>query len=126
MIVSVAMGGVYLGEALNHYLHLPHYFIKAKSYVGQQRGELSVAIPEGVHNCGTKLLLVDDIADSGHTLDAILKKLPSKQVQIITLFYKPRSIVKPDYYAREIANDSWINFFWEKETTKESMNVQSL
>lgn len=38
-------------------------------------------------------------------------------MKILTLYYKPWSIVKPDYYSREISN--WIVFPWEiKETLR--------
>ena len=51
-------------------------------------------------------LVVDDIADTGKTLYGY-QKCP-----IATLFYKPRSIVKPTFYVRETTN--WIVFPWEK------------
>ena len=124
-VVSVANGGLPIGEAISSYLKLEHASILAKSYVGQSRGSLQLAIPTEVYNYG-RIIIVDDIADSGNTLDQIIKKFPLKEVYTITLFYKQKSIVKPDFYCHTITDDNWINFPWEKNTTKESMNVQSL
>lgn len=48
-----------------------------------------------------KVLVVDDIADSGGTLDAVMKDLrqdyPQIEFQSATLFYKTSSIVEPDF-----------------------------
>jgi len=52
-------------------------------------------------------LIVDDIADTGLTLT------PYKNFKIATVYYKPRSKIKPDYYVREVNNSDWIVFPWE-------------
>jgi len=56
-------------------------------------------------------LLIDDIADSGETL---LDRNYEGFVKA-TLHYKPHSVVKPDFYAREIPNDLWVVYPWENE-----------
>jgi hypoxanthine phosphoribosyltransferase len=71
--------------------------------------ELDVATDESNHilplNKRTTLI-VDDIADTGKTLKGY------QDFTTATLFYKPRSIVKPTFYVRETTN--WIVFPWEK------------
>ncbi len=60
-----------------------------------------------------KILVVDDVADTGQTLDYILSKLKNKGVEVktSTLLYKPKkSKIKPDYYVKE--TDEWIDFPW--------------
>jgi len=52
-------------------------------------------------------LIVDDIADTGLTLTSY------KNFKIATVYYKPRSKIKPDYYVREVNNSDWIVFPWE-------------
>ena len=61
---------------------------------------------------GRKLLVVDDVADSGRTLDLVLGLLRAhtEQVRSAVLYTKPRTIVRPDYSWRE--TDLWINFPW--------------
>jgi len=55
------------------------------------------------------LLIVDDVSDTGNTL---LREFPNVCIgKIATLYYKPQSKVKPDYYAFE--TDKWIVFPWE-------------
>lgn len=64
-----------------------------------------------------RVLLVDDIADSGETLNHVMNYLESKFTDIefksCTLFYKKSSIYEPDFWIKEA--DAWIEFFWEKD-----------
>lgn len=70
-------------------------------------------LPGHIH--GKKILLVDDVADSGVSLDFAMKYLNMKkplEVRIGTLYYKPWSIVEPQYYVEE--TESWIIFPHER------------
>ncbi len=64
-----------------------------------------------------RVLVVDDIADSGETLDAIMKHLEEKYKNIefksATLFYKETSIYEPHFWVKDA--DNWIDFFWESD-----------
>jgi hypoxanthine phosphoribosyltransferase len=66
---------------------------------------------------GRKLLVVDDVADSGRTLDLVLGLLRrhTEDVRSAVLYTKPRTIVQPDYSWRE--TDRWINFPWSSQPT---------
>ncbi|MHA2297505.1 MAG: phosphoribosyltransferase [Candidatus Hodarchaeales archaeon] len=60
---------------------------------------------------GKKILVVDDIADTGKSLETVVDFLNFKGPEIIkiaTLFYKEKSIVKPDYFME--TTESWIVF----------------
>ncbi|MDV6305204.1 MULTISPECIES: phosphoribosyltransferase [Rhodococcus] len=61
---------------------------------------------------GKKLLVVDDVADSGRTLALVidLLKVHTADVRSAVIYTKPRTIVQPDYSWRE--TDKWINFPW--------------
>jgi uncharacterized protein len=61
---------------------------------------------------GKRLLVVDDVADSGRTLDLVLDLLRrhTAEIRSAVLYTKPRTIVQPDYSWRE--TDRWINFPW--------------
>jgi hypoxanthine phosphoribosyltransferase len=61
---------------------------------------------------GLKVLLVDDVSDSGHTLalvDGILRE-SAGEVRTATLYTKPRTVHVPDFTWRE--TDDWIIFPW--------------
>jgi hypoxanthine phosphoribosyltransferase len=60
------------------------------------------------------LLVVDDVADSGLSLQVAVEHLKArgaKEVRTTTLYYKPWSIFTPDYYARETR--AWLVFAHE-------------
>jgi hypothetical protein len=67
-----------------------------------------------------KVLVVDEVADTGKSLKLVKEHIIEKgatEVKIATVYYKPWSIVKPDYYERETSK--WIVFPWEiKETVR--------
>lgn len=61
---------------------------------------------------GKRILLVDDVADSGRTLAlaADLLAAHAAEVRSVCLYTKPGSVVRPDYVWRE--TDLWIDFPW--------------
>ncbi len=63
---------------------------------------------------GKKILVVDDVADTGKSLKVVIDYLASidgLEFKVVTLHYKPHSIVVPDYYFKETTD--WIVFPWE-------------
>ena len=61
---------------------------------------------------GKKLLVVDDVADSGRTLDLVMKLMMQHgaEARSVVLYTKPRTIIVPDYSWRP--TDKWISFPW--------------
>jgi hypothetical protein len=61
---------------------------------------------------GARVLVVDDVADSGRTLRLVLDLLRPRvtQVRSAVLYHKPRSVVRPDYVWR--GTSRWIEFPW--------------
>ena len=67
---------------------------------------------------GKKILILDDVADTGKTLKLVKEHLfdrGAEEVKIATIYYKPWSIVVPDYYEKETKR--WIVFPWERKET---------
>lgn len=67
---------------------------------------------------GKKILLVDDVSDTGQTLKFIKEYLFEKgavEIKTCTLHYKPWSVLKPDYYVEETS--TWIIYPWEMNET---------
>lgn len=62
------------------------------------------------------ILVVDDLVDSGNTMDKILtmlrNELPKATIKVATLYYKPTSMIIPDYFVA--TTEDWIVFPWEK------------
>jgi hypoxanthine phosphoribosyltransferase len=65
---------------------------------------------------GKKVLIADDVADSGKSLKVAkehLEQCGATLVKIATIYYKPWSIIKPDFYIKE--TEAWIIFPWERK-----------
>ncbi len=74
---------------------------------------------------GSRALVVDDVADSGRTLQKVVDLLSEQgirdrggrlvrfEVRTAVLYEKPRSIIRPDYWWHQ--TDRWISFPWSAE-----------
>ena len=127
-LVAMWRGGAPIGIAVQevleyHSIHADHIAIRTSSYsgIGDQAKTVRVhAIDYLVSRLSAEdeLLLVDDVFDSGRSLEAVIaelkrrcrRNLPEK-IRIATVYYKPkrnRSAFAPDYHVRE--TDSWLVF----------------
>ena len=127
-IVGIWRGGTPVGIAIQEYFEFvgiktDHIAVRTSAYtaIGQRARTIRV---HGLHyiveeaNAGNSLLIVDDVFDSGHSIEALLEELSSKmrlnmpgKVRIATPWYKPgnnRTRLVPDYYIHE--TDKWIVF----------------
>lgn len=109
-ILIITKGGLFLGSYLAEALNIPVIeTIGIKSYESGERKALEI-VKEADPNLPARLVIVDDIADSGETLKYVqdLYKAPT-----VTLFKKPQTVREPVFYEHEVANDVWVEFPWE-------------
>lgn len=127
-IVGIWRGGAPVGIAVQELLEYrgvdcDHIAIRTSSYSGidQQREEVRVyALGYLVDtlNADDALLVVDDVFDSGKSIEAFLNELANRcrlnmprTVRIATVYYKParnRTALKPDFFVHE--TDDWLVF----------------
>lgn len=117
VVLGVSRGGLFLADGLSRSLRKPMAVIAASSYrdgAGTQQGELQVSasIASVVPVTG-KVLLVDDLADSGHTLQALCAHLKHMcpnihELKTAVVWVKPSSTFKPDYAGEYLESDVWI------------------
>lgn len=120
-IVGVLRGGVIVADLLSDVLDIREvYVVGCSSYKGTKAGELKIyhdLMLSGLH--GRHVLLVDDVADTGSTLGAVVEKLlkprQPRKIRTATLLKKPWSLYSPDYYVQ--STDAWIVFPWERLET---------
>ena len=116
-IVALSRGGLRVGDTLSRLFHQPLVVMAASSYGGsndRDQGELRLG-QQLAHTCdrlGPKLLLVDDLADSGATLAASqrwLQELPGIiSVETAVLWLKTCSSIKPTVWAMELPGNPWV------------------
>jgi len=71
--------------------------------------------PIGINVKDRKVLIVDEVADTGLTLKVAteaLSSLGANEVRTAVLYLKPRSIFKPDYYSILMKTNAWIIYPW--------------
>lgn len=119
-IIYIERGGMVIGRLLSDALLVKNVSgVRASYYTGINRRRSSVlmgSLPRIEKGSGY-VLLVDDVADTGKTLSKVagsIRKRYGARVLTCTVFYKPRSVIKPDFYAKEISNDKWIIFEYEE------------
>jgi len=127
-IVGIWRGGAPIGIAVQEYfdfkkVETDHIAVRTSSYYGinQQSKEIKV---HGLHyiienaNADDGLLIVDDVFDSGRSIDALIKQLKKlsrnnmpTDVRIACPWFKPQNNkvdIVPDYYVHE--SDEWLVF----------------
>ncbi|MEA1983685.1 MAG: phosphoribosyltransferase family protein [Campylobacterota bacterium] len=118
VIVGIARGGLTLSHCIAEGLEIRDVqTIRTELYDDTcKRQEISV-FGSCHFESVKKVLVVDDIADSGETLKEVMSYLESSfsdvEFMSATLFYKKSSIYKPNFWINEAHN--WIEFFWEKD-----------
>jgi hypoxanthine phosphoribosyltransferase len=119
-IVCLAKGGLRIGDILARLYDLPLAILSAKSYHGdgnRERGEIhfSQSLSSVNSKLGNRILLVDDLVDSGITLEQAiiwLKDNCSEQIDDLktaVIWVKSCSTFKPDYYLDYLTDSPWIH-----------------
>lgn len=120
-ILAVARGGVTLAHALAMSLDVRNLqSIRVESYDGEFQREAVSILGKADLEGSKRVLVVDDIVDSGQTLAALLPYLrteyPQCEFKIATLFTKSTALLQPDFSLHEARE--WIEFFWERDFLK--------
>jgi xanthine phosphoribosyltransferase len=117
-VIAVARGGMTLAHALSMALDIRNLqSIRVESYDAETQRD-SVTVAGECDLTGIKrVLVVDDIVDSGQTLAVLMPLLrlhyPDCTFKTATLFTKATAVMQPDFSIHE-ARD-WIDFFWERD-----------
>ncbi len=119
-IVCIAKGGLRVGDILCRLYRQPLAILSASSYGGPEyriRGQIifSRHLSMTTEQLGSRVLLVDDMVDSGISLrESIgwLKKHHGDEIEEIrtaVLWYKACSAIAPDYYVDYLPDNPWIH-----------------
>ncbi|MDY0052669.1 MAG: phosphoribosyltransferase family protein [Aliarcobacter sp.] len=116
ILLAVARGGLTLSHLMAQAMNMRNLFtLNSIHYEGELKLDTFNIFNIPDVSYAKRVLIVDDIVDSGETMREILKvlneKFPKVEFKLATLFYKNTAVLKPDYCVRE-ANE-WIDFFWE-------------
>ena len=88
--------------------------ISVKSYSHQAQAAEAVVTKSpqaGLMGDGTGILIVDDLVDTGKTLELVRRHYP--KAQFATVYAKPSGKPMVDSYITEVSQDTWIFFPWD-------------
>lgn len=142
LIIAVARGGLIPAGAISYAIGVKamgSMNVEFYTGIGETLAEPVVLPPlmDASELPGKKVLVVDDVADSGKTLRMVMELLRHEGLQLggasvpvearsACIYLKPRSVHRPDYVWRE--TDKWINFPWSVAPviTQENLAVLGL
>ena len=120
IILAIARGGLFFAGSLGYALSVKNlYTMNVEYYTGEdERLDVPVVLPpylELVDLEESNILVVDDVADTGHTLKMVRDFCEGKvgDVRTAVLYEKDRSVVKCDYIWKRC--NLWIEFPWSTE-----------
>jgi xanthine phosphoribosyltransferase len=87
--------------------------ISVKSYDHQSQNEAKIIkTPDAsVIGDGTGILVIDDLVDTGKTIEVVRKSMP--KAHVATIYAKPMGRQQVDSFITEVSQDTWIFFPWD-------------
>jgi hypoxanthine phosphoribosyltransferase len=119
-IVCLARGGLRVGDILSRIYNQPLAILSTSSYSDMDNHErsnliISHQLTMTSENLGSRILLVDDLVDSGITIQQTIPWLysysqsPIEEIRTAVIWYKACSVVVPDYHVDYLADNPWIH-----------------
>ena len=121
LVLSIARGGLGLGMGLGYALDVKNLSaVNVEFYTGvDERLDVPIMLPPtpaAVDLAGLRVLIADDVADTGKTLE-IVREFCSEHVaeaRMAVIYEKPWTVVRPDYVWKR--TERWIDFPWSSES----------
>lgn len=120
IVLSIARGGLVVAASLAYALSVKSCFVlNVEYYTGvHQRLDHPMVLPPLLdldEAKGARILIADDVADTGHTLELVRDLCRDKvaEARVAVLYEKPGSVITPSYVWKQ--TDRWIEFPWSSE-----------
>jgi hypoxanthine phosphoribosyltransferase len=117
IVLGIARGGLLVAGALSYALGVKNTFtLNVEFYTGvDERLDMPILlppVPDLVDFAETRVLIADDVADTGATLLLVKEYCEARvaEVRCAVLYEKPRSLIRCEYVWRR--TDRWIEFPW--------------
>ena len=117
LILAIARGGMFVAGALGYALSVKNLHLMNVEFYNGVGSTLDMPVmlppvPSAVDFSQKKVLIADDVADSGKTIELVHGFIAAHvaEVRSAVVYEKPASLVKCDYVWKR--TDQWINFPW--------------
>lgn len=119
-IVCLAKGGLRIGDIICRISNQPLAILSTSSYGGEgnrTRGSITFSqdLSMTTANLGSRILLVDDLVDSGQSLKRSISWLHNKygfyidEIRTAVLWHKECSVIAPNYALHYLEDNPWIH-----------------
>ena len=121
-IIALARGGLRVGDMVSRIFNVPLAVLATQSYFAnpdksaEAQGELTIGqhMAKVNERLGERILLVDDLVDSGKTMQEVVEHLRHrypgiKTVRTAVIWKKGCSVFTPDYWADDLPDNPWIH-----------------
>jgi hypoxanthine phosphoribosyltransferase len=120
LILAIARGGLFVAGALGYALSVKNLHVMNVEFYNGVGTTLDMPVmlppvPSAVDFSAKKVLIADDVADSGKTIELVHSFIKDHvyEVRSAVIYEKPRSTIKCEYVWRR--TDRWINFPWSTD-----------
>ncbi|GGB21099.1 xanthine phosphoribosyltransferase [Allosediminivita pacifica] len=113
-VVAITRGGMAPAMIVSRELNIRHVdTISVKSYDHQSQSEPRIIKSPDMElvGDGEGVLIVDDLVDTGRTLELVRAHMP--KAHVATVYAKPQGRAQVDTYVTEVSQDTWIFFPWD-------------
>ena len=121
ILLGISRGGLPPARVMSDLLENPEIAnVRVEFYVAlaETKKKPTITQPVSMPVKGKKVLILDDVADSGLSLRLVkehVMKQGAEAAKTATIYYKPWSVTVPDYYEKETR--CWVVFPWERKET---------
>jgi hypothetical protein len=120
LILSIARGGLFLAASLGYALGVKNLHVMNVEFYDGVGTTLDMPVmlppvPSAVDFSEKKVLVADDVADSGRTIELVYTFISGQvcDARSAVIYEKPQSLIKCDYVWKR--TDRWINFPWSSD-----------
>lgn len=121
-IICLARGGLRVGDVLSRIFNQPLGVLATQSYFAnadksaESQGELTIGqhMAKVNQRLGERVLMVDDLVDSGKTMQEVIGHLRQRypgilEVRTAVIWKKGCSVFTPDFWADDLPDNPWIH-----------------
>ncbi len=126
-LVAVSRGGLIPARIVSDALNLDKVYVIRSRFWGVG-GTIAdkplIEVHEKIDVKGDRVLVIDEVVDTGLTLKSICKlieRIGASRIKTGVLHYKSRSLFKPDYYVEYVREWVWIFYPWSLSETLYSL-----
>jgi len=120
LILSIARSGLFLAGSLGYALAVKNLHVMNVEFYDGVGTTLDMPVmlppvPSAVDFSAKKVLIADDVADSGRTMELVQAFIADhvEDVRTAVIYEKPKSVISCDYVWKH--TDRWINFPWSSQ-----------